>query len=455
MGKQSGLGAGFYIDGYDISGDIGSLSRINTSRGVLEVTGIDKSGMERVHGPRDGGMEFNSYHNDDPGQAFPVLKTMPTTDRIASYLHRTTIGSSAACCICKQMDYAGNRGTDGSLTYTTTVESNGFGLEWGKLLTAGKKTDTGAANGTSVEFDGGTPYLSLNGTSGNYASTPDAAALDITGDIDLRVHVALDDWTPAAQNTVIGKYTSGTNNRSYQLAVTTSGQLTFGWSNDGTATLAESSGVATGFTDGTAHWIRVTLDVDNGASDAVARFYTSENGSTWTQLGADQLVGATTSIFSGTAVLELGSQNAGTANRVSGRIYSAQVRNGIDGTIVANPVVGASSITDSAGLTWTVQGSAFISADTRFGLQAYLHVFSFAGTDATVKIQHSQDNTNWSDVTGGGFMTVTSGPQAQRIQTTRTLMVNRYLRAITTTSAGFTSLVFAVVAKKNTVLTEL
>lgn len=88
-------------------------------------------------------------------------------------------------------------------------------------------------------------------------------------------------------------------------------------------------------------------------------------------------------------------------------------------------------------------------AATSFGLQAYLHVFAFTGTSATIKIQESSDNAGdaYADVTGGGFTLVNSAPQAQRIQTTRALAVERYLRVITT--GTFSNLVFAVSVAKN------
>lgn len=96
------------------------------------------------------------------------------------------------------------------------------------------------------------------------------------------------------------------------------------------------------------------------------------------------------------------------------------------------------------------------AAASAFGLQAYLQVSGFAGTDVTVKLQESSDNgvgDAWTDVVGGGFTAITSTtPQAQRIETARDLAVERYLRVVTTTSAGFTSLAFAVMVARN--LTE-
>jgi hypothetical protein len=46
---------------------------------------------------------------------------------------------------------------------------------------------------------------------------------------------------------------------------------------------------------------------------------------------------------------------------------------------------------------------------------------------------------------------VTTGPGTQRIATASGATIRRYLRAVTTTSGGFTSLTFAVSAIRNDV----
>lgn len=246
MTKQSGLGAAFWIDGRDISGDIASLSRLNSSRNLLELTGIDKFALERTHGLRDGGMEIDSLYNVAAGAAFGAIQDVPPTgQRIAQYVHRgTVLGTPSYALVCRQAESTGNRGNDGSYTWTHTLESDAWGIDWTKTLTAGKRTDTAATTGATVDFE----------------------------------------------------------------------------------------------------------------------------------------------------------------------------------------------------------------AATTFGLQAYLQVFSFTGTNVTVKLQMDDNSgfTSPTDVTGGGFVTVTAGPQAQRLQTSRTLSVERYLRVTTTTAGGFTNLQFAVSVRKNT-----
>jgi hypothetical protein len=176
-------------------------------------------------------------------------------------------------------------------------------------------------------------YLYLPGVNGNYASTPDAAALDITGDIDLRVKVAYDDWTSIQQ--VIAKWVSGSNQRSYRLFIQADGKLVFSNSTDGTSGTVASytSSIAPTVTDGSTLWVRVTLDVDNGSGGRDVIFYTSNDGTNWTQLGTTQTVAGTTSIFNGTGALEVGSQDAGANNPARGKFFRAQVLNGIGGTV--------------------------------------------------------------------------------------------------------------------------
>lgn len=92
--------------------------------------------------------------------------------------------------------------------------------------------------------------------------------------------------------------------------------------------------------------------------------------------------------------------------------------------------------------TWTLQ--------TAYGAQAYLQVFAFTGTDATVKIQDSADNASFADLAGAAFTQITTGtPQAQRLAIANTATVRRYVRAISITSGGFTSLAFGVMFNRN------
>lgn len=153
MAKQTGLGDRFAVGGYDLSGDIGSIQQIGGGPAALEVTGIDKSAPERLGGLRNGQMQFTSWFNDATGQAFPVLKALPTTDVIAMYGRGATLGAPAAACNGLQINYDPTRAPDGALSFVTSVQSDAYGLEWGDQLTDWPRTDTSATNGSSL--DGG------------------------------------------------------------------------------------------------------------------------------------------------------------------------------------------------------------------------------------------------------------------------------------------------------------
>jgi len=247
VAKQSGMGDQLYIAGYDVSGDTGSIERIGGGPNALVVTGINKSGIERLGGVRDAGVDFSTWFNPAAAAEHAALKTLPTADVIVTYFRGTTIGKPAASMVAKQVNYDPDRGPDGSLAFTVNALSNGYGLEWGEQLTAGLRTDTSATAGSA-------------------------------------------------------------------------------WQDPGAAT-------------------------------------------------------------------------------------------------------------------------------TNFGLQAYLQVTAFSGTDVTIKLQESSDNgaDTYADVTGGGFTQVTSAPFAQRIATATNLAVEEYLKVTTVTTGGFTSCTFAVMVVRNLV----
>jgi len=153
MAKQSGMGDNFYLDGGDVSGDINSI-QIASPMTVQAVAGINRSAEERIGLVHDGSMAWTAYWN--PGAAadtaHSMLKTLPLTDRLATYCRGTTLGSAAASGPVKQINYDGARAADGSLTFGVTTNGNGYGIDWGALLTPGKLTQGAAANGTGVDL---------------------------------------------------------------------------------------------------------------------------------------------------------------------------------------------------------------------------------------------------------------------------------------------------------------
>lgn len=146
MAKSSGLGDNLFIDEFEMGGDVGQLQRIACPMAVQEVPGIKMHAQDRLGLKRDGGIDFNAYFNPDTTAgaegAHAVLSTLPTADRLVTYTRGTALGDPAASEVTKQINYDGDRAADGSFTFGITSQANGYGLEWGSLVTAAPRTDT-------------------------------------------------------------------------------------------------------------------------------------------------------------------------------------------------------------------------------------------------------------------------------------------------------------------------
>lgn len=156
MTKKSGLGQGFVLDGIDLSGDTGSADQISIPRPVTEVTDISQFAQERRHLQRDGNLSWSSWFN--PDRAHAELENPPITDRIGTWLTGRNLGDSAKSLVGKQLNYDPTRNQDGSMSIAVQIQANGFGGEWGKLLTAGFETFGGIGDGSSVDFGAATNF---------------------------------------------------------------------------------------------------------------------------------------------------------------------------------------------------------------------------------------------------------------------------------------------------------
>lgn len=267
------------------------------------------------------------------------------------------------------------------------------GLVWRSPRLAGGAARPLLTGGAYLD---GTTGLVLSGLSGNYASAPDSAALSITGDIDIKVKVTMADWTPSNFPCLVGKWATASG-KSYRLIILTGGDLRLTTSTNGTDEVSGDSSVTTGFADGSTKWIRATLDVNNGSSQRVYKFYTSDNGTTWTQLGTTVTSAGTTSIFDSTSILEIGSQLTGSQALVNGTIHRTIIQSAFDTadnttsvvfdanfeTQTADALAFTESSTNAATVTinttrytYGYPGSAFISTGTD-GLSTNTDFFHF------------------------------------------------------------------------------
>lgn len=231
------------------------------------------------------------------------------------------------------------------------------------------------ANGYAFAPVNGFPYSYAFGESAaEYVSTTDKAVLDITGDLDVRVHL-WPDAMPGGGLTgymLASKYNTISNQRSWAFMLESDNTLRLYWSTSGTSAtlLSATSTAAVDFAGGPLA-VRATIDVNNGAAGKTVTFYTSDSVSgSWTILGSAVTTAGTTSIFSSTAPVQVGVVEnsdgdvtvfASDVVPVRGRVYRMQLYSGIAGTLVADmnataQTLGDTSWSDGLGTpnTWTV-----------------------------------------------------------------------------------------------------
>lgn len=196
VAKTGGLGDGLLFGPYVMSGDVQSLGAISSPRGSVDLTGIDKKGMERGLTTKDASLAMTTFFN--PGlaanSAHKVLSVLPRTDVQVAYLRGTLLGSAAFCLVSKQIDYNGNMNADKSFTFAVSAQANGYGGGWGEQLTAGVRTDaapTSPATGVDLTdvstLFGWQAYLFVTGVTGTSVtvqlqdSADNAAFTNLTG----------------------------------------------------------------------------------------------------------------------------------------------------------------------------------------------------------------------------------------------------------------------------------
>jgi hypothetical protein len=115
---------------------------------------------------------------------------------------------------------------------------------------------------------------------------------------------------------------------------------------------------------------------------------------------------------------------------------------------------------NSYGLEWGIALTAGVRTDTTatagtfydntaatsFGGQAYFHLTAFTGTSVTIDIQ-SATTSGGSYSTTGLTTTAMTSIGAQRLVTSNSATINRYLKVVTT--GTFSNAVFAVVFVRN------
>lgn len=239
-------------------------------------------------------------------------------------------------------------------------------------------------------------YLYLTGTTANYISTPDTAALSFAGDIEVQADVTLSKWQGSAVS-VAGKW-GALGFLTWLFQVTSDGHLALYWSENGTDVLSATSTEKVPFPAHGRLALKVTLDVNDGAGGWVVHFYTAPTiDDSWTELG--ERVGdlGVTTLFNSTSAVVFGAGSSTSTSIVEGKVHAGKVLEGIGGTVRANPDVrtqspGVTSFSDGTN-TWTVSGTgaAITNRDIRFTgeVPSWPVQWDVTGTDVYVPIEAS------------------------------------------------------------------
>lgn len=181
-----------------------------------------------------------------------------------------------------------------------------------------------------------------------------------TGDHEVFARVMPTSWVPgggAALRTIVCRYSSTSgSNRGWYFALNETGNLVWVWSSNGTSDAATVVSTApVGFANGTPGWVRVTFDADNGATGNDVKFYTSPDGTTWTQLGTTVTTAGVATINGTFLNYYLGSHSTTPVSKFTGRIYWVDVRSALangNSQVPTMPDWWDQATSPGSGITW-------------------------------------------------------------------------------------------------------
>ena len=126
MAKQSGLGDYLAVDDSggtlrDISNDLTTIT-LSIGQNLLDVTGLDKSAMERLIALGDGSFALTGVFNSASNKSHDVFKTRTGTRTVDYKVGGNTTGTPYLTMECLVTSYNPTHGSDGSLNFTAGLQ---------------------------------------------------------------------------------------------------------------------------------------------------------------------------------------------------------------------------------------------------------------------------------------------------------------------------------------------
>lgn len=124
MAKTSGLTTAVTVGGNVISNDVTSIN-VDTPYGVQDITGVDKSAMEKLVLRADATGSMNGVFNTAASMSHATLKTPGSKTFVIGYPGATLTFTAITS------NYAVTMGADGSLTWSVNFQlSSGTAAAW-------------------------------------------------------------------------------------------------------------------------------------------------------------------------------------------------------------------------------------------------------------------------------------------------------------------------------------
>lgn len=138
MAKISGLGDYFAVDNSagslkDISNDVTNLG-VNVGQNLIDITGLDKSAMERLIALGDGSFTVSGVFNAAADKSHDVFKTRTGTRTVDYKIGGNTSTNPYLTMECLVSEYNLTHGADGSLNWTAGLQlQSGTTPTWGTV----------------------------------------------------------------------------------------------------------------------------------------------------------------------------------------------------------------------------------------------------------------------------------------------------------------------------------
>lgn len=234
---------------------------------------------------------------------------------------------------------------------------SGYKLGAGSGTTLGQAATKVYSLKADIESNSAGAYFVGSGVNGNYCSTPNAAANQITGDIEIILKLNISDIS--AGKNILGKFPSP-GNYQYEFALNTN-KFSFFFSQNGTTyTTINSNSIVGIISNNTTYFIKFNRVASTGAYS----FSYSIDGVNYTTINSGTSTSG--SMYNGNATLEIGAAEGGAA-AFNGKIYRVTIANSIGGTPVVDfdPTLwrGPNTWTSRTSEIWTINSTGANLAD--------------------------------------------------------------------------------------------